>query len=226
MLNSIKRDARDSFLATHCFGEKASAAIQKVESKSKDIADGHLSVFLLVIVTDDADKYAADIDAFISQYKDKAEHTMVLDLHLSSHAAEYASRWELYNVLSTDFATVGDSLQSLFHFFEDGLNASQRINLDWSDFNSCLRASVQMFCGVLPIDPQHPLEDSFPTGTGKVRALVASLRLSQPDKSDAELSVYNNFMDALCKNAKPGIEIKWSIRTETGSPEMCYIAMI
>lgn len=252
MSNSTKRYARDIFLATHCFGEKAQAALQKINTKYKDIVDEHLEnvappkiyttesgdeiteygnyVFLLVIITDDADKYASAIDTFIAQYKEKGlvGHTVVLDLHYSSHAAEYVAHWELYNVLSTIHSAVEDGLQSILLFVEEALDIHGLINLDWNDFKFILKLSVEMSCGTIPIEKGKPLIDAFPLNKEKVKGMLASVRFSNPpkDMSDPEMQSFQDFIEDLVGDADSDIEIKCSICANTGSPSVYYIAMI
>jgi hypothetical protein len=248
MLDINKRYARHIFLATHCFGEKAQAALQKIKTKYKDIVDEHLEivappktyttesgyeitkygnyVFLLMIVTDDADKFASAIDTFIAQFKGKGliGHTMVLDLHYSSHAAEYVKRWERYNVVSAEYDSIEDSLQSLILFIEENLDVHGLISFDWNDFKWMLPLSVHLSCGTILPKAGHPLAESFPIPVERVKGLILGLELSSLNEeiSLKETNDLNDFIECFPED----LECKWSIPVKLGESKVRYIAMI
>ena len=74
----------ESFSAYHCFGDKATGILSSIDQPYKDIT--HWSVddlrskycLAIFVFTDDAEVYAAEIDAFIRQYEDVVKGFFIL----------------------------------------------------------------------------------------------------------------------------------------------------
>lgn len=214
----------ESFSAYHCFGDKATGILSSIDQPYKDIT--HWSVddlrskncIAIFVFTDDAEVYAAEIDAFIRQYEDVVKDIFILDLHASHQYKKFKERWELYNILTTRYCILQDNILHYLLFFKHFIETVGLISMDYSDFRICMRTATFIAAG-----KAGTIKEAIQTIPHEnIRTLLFGLELqnNEMDNAKEDMDALVSFFDQL----PDSVEVKWQISRNFGNPHVEYIA--
>lgn len=213
-----------SFSAYHCFGDKATGILSSIDQPYKDIT--HWSVdnlrskhcIAIFVFTDDAEVYAAEIDAFIRQYEDVVKDIFILDLHASHQYKEFKERWEFYNILTARSSSLQDNILHYLLFFKHFIETVGLISMDYSDFKICMRTAT-----FIAVGKAGTIKEAIHTLLHEnIRTLLFGLELQNNvmDNAKEDMDALASFFDQL----PDSVEVKWQISQNFGNPHVEYIA--
>lgn len=214
----------ESFSAYHCFGDKASEILSSIDQPYKDITLWSVddlrfkNCIAIFVFTDDADVYAAEIDAFIRQYEDVAKYIFILDLHISHQYKKFKERWEFYNILTAHFSSLRDNILNFLLFFKHFVETMGLISMDYSDFKICMRAATFVAAGKAGAIKETI--DAIPHKNIRTLMLGLELQDNKMDNAKEDMDVLASISDQL----PDSVEFKWQISQNFGNPHVEYIA--
>ncbi|TXJ60026.1 toxin-antitoxin system protein [Prevotella brunnea] len=214
----------ESFSAYHCFGDKATGILSSIDQPYKDIT--HWSVddlrsktcIAIFVFTDDAEVYAAEIDAFIRQYEDMVKHIFILDLHASHQYKMFKKRWEFYNILTTRYCTLQENILHYLLFFKHFIETIGLISMDFGDFKICMRTATFIATGKAGAIKESI--DAIPHKNIHILMLGLELQSNEIDNAKEDMDALASFFDQL----PDSVEVKWQISHNFGNPHVEYIA--
>jgi len=215
----------ESFSAYHCFGDKATGILSSIDQPYKDIThwsvDDLRSKYCLAIFffTDDAEVYAAEIDAFIRQYEDVVKGFFILDLHASHQHKDFKERWGFYNILTARFSSLQDNILHYLLFFKHFIETMGLMCMEYHDFKICMRNATFIAAG-----KTVPIKEAIQTIPHEnIRTLLLGLELqnnlTDNAKEDEDMDAVASFLDQL-----PDTIVIWQISQNFGNPHVEYIA--
>lgn len=214
----------ESFSAYHCFGDKATEIFSSIDQPYKDIIHWSMDdlrtkhCIAIFVFTDDAEVYAAEIDAFVRQYEDVVKDIFILDLHTSHQYKKFKERWEFYNILTTRYCILQDNILHYLLFFKHFIETVGLISMDYSDFKICMRAATFIAAGKAGAIKEAV--DAIPHKN--IRTLMLGLELQNNEMGNAkeDMDALASFYDQL----PDAVEVKWQLSQNFGNPHVEYIA--
>lgn len=171
-------------------------------------------------LTDDAEVYASEIDAFIKQYEDVVTNFFILDLHASSQYKIFKEKWEFYNILATRYCTLQDNILHYLLFFKHFIETMGRISMDFHDFRSFMRTATFIAAG--KVGAMKKVADAIPHKN--IRALMLGLELQDYEADNANVKEDIDAVASFFDQLPDSVLVYWQISSNIGNPHVEYIA--